>query len=1443
MKKRILSIVLAVLMLLSVLPTTALAAEESVAPQNVVTAEQGGVKVEKRAEWTDEKNGKAKITFTLTGGTMTSLDIPKTDIVLVIDKSASMSKNGSPKMNNAKKAAVSFVDKFFGTGADQGYKDKVQIAVVSYSDSATTNVGLTNQKERLTSAINGISAKGGTHIQAGIHLAQQILDADKREKVKKLIVVLSDGEPTYSYPFTATGTFTGCTKTNWWEDCNARLTSYGAFTAVYSKTIGDGTSFSGMETDNGIFNWNWENSGNASVSGTCNKNHDRTQYGAYAVNGTFTARGSSNHGVGTIWEAKQAKAKGTEIFAVGFDIGSSGNAYNTMTGVATDAEHYKAATTTDISFIFNTIADTITQAIAKDAKLTDPLGTGFTLTTSEGGTTYTENVGDLSEKPTKIEFEIQYDTAHPAAGETLPTNNGATLTYTDANGTQQTIRIGNPELENLARTVTYVDENGNAYTDEAHKEKPHWYGDTVTLAPAPTKEGYTFNGWTPTGVTIAEGENSFEMPKNNVTLKASWIKNTKTLTITKNWEGTTEKPTVTFLLTQKKNDVPTNYTRTFMLDGEVDTGSEVVETAPWTATIEVPVKDTDGTAFEYSVRETEIGDISVTIPGGDVYVTAPNPDGSAYNVVKWHIDFLADYQENTYSFTNTYTALEHDYEVEYKFVGTEKPDNVTVPSKVEGLYKGQRIALARVSTSQAGWTFNGWYSTADCGEGDKVGDPGSTYEVKGSAILYGEWTYQAPQPETATLSFEFKSGTEDKDLPAGMPTEPKDVTEEVGKEVQLTNYTTTVDDNNGKWTFVGWYTDAGCTEAVADPYVMPNTDTKLYGKWTFTENTPETATLRFEFKSGTDGKNLPASGMPPAPSNVTEEVGTAVQLTNYTATVDDNNGKWSFDGWYEDEDLNDKINDTTYPMPVNGGTLYGKWTFTENTPEPQPGLSVEKKAYLVGEGDETTEITSATKVRPGDTIQYVITIRNTGDTVLNNLTVRDVFTAAAADDLVIEGGVLPENATLAKGGEIEIKATYVVQDNDVTVKNKVTVTTADVNGEDEVITDIDRGDVDGYGVSGWIKKIVESKKGTFKKDASFTFDIWADEDCTDRLKTIAISKEWAVTKDDYDVKAGMFSFEISENDFAKLDTKDDCKVIHVTERKGDIKGMTYDSDVVTMYLRRSPVVVNSLNIVGSYEATTNPMLDVAAPAEFTNVYKKPADKGETIKSGPQLNRDDHVAYIMGYPDGTVQPEGEITRAEACTIFFRLLTDSSRDYYFARTNDYSDVNRGDWFNNAISTLSNAGIVTGYNDGTFRPNQPITRGEMAKIIANFANLKSGGKTFTDLAGHWSKSYVELAAGNGWIAGYPDGSFRPDQKITRAETVTMINRVLDRVPAKESRLLSRSIMLTFPDNKPGDWYYIAIQEASNSHEYQRSVYETTGDEMWTKLIDNVDWTKLEK
>ena len=208
----------------------------------------------------------------------------------------------------------------------------------------------------------------------------------------------------------------------------------------------------------------------------------------------------------------------------------------------------------------------------------------------------------------------------------------------------------------------------------------------------------------------------------------------------------------------------------------------------------------------------------------------------------------------------------------------------------------------------------------------------------------------------------------------------------------------------------------------------------------------------------------------------------------------------------------------------------------------------------------------------------------------------------------------------------------------------------------------------------------------------------------------------------------------------------------------------------------------------------------------------------------------------------MRPGGSITRAEATTIFFRLLTEESRSQFWATENRYSDVAAGQWYNNAVSTMTRAGIVNGYPDGTFRPNAPITRAEMAKIIALFAKLDKSTDRFPDAAGHWAEAYIRLAAGNGWIEGYPDGTFRPNQSITRAETVTMIDRVLERVPKDESRLLPHETMLTFPDCRPGQWFYIAVQEAANSHIYERAASEQHGDEQWKELRDNRDWTRLE-
>ena len=227
-----------------------------------------------------------------------------------------------------------------------------------------------------------------------------------------------------------------------------------------------------------------------------------------------------------------------------------------------------------------------------------------------------------------------------------------------------------------------------------------------------------------------------------------------------------------------------------------------------------------------------------------------------------------------------------------------------------------------------------------------------------------------------------------------------------------------------------------------------------------------------------------------------------------------------------------------------------------------------------------------------------------------------------------------------------------------------------------------------------------------------------------------------------------------------------------------------------------------------------------------------------------LNTADHFAYIVGYGNGEVRPQNNITRAEVATIFFRLLTDDVRDENLTKTNRYPDVAATSWYNTAVSTLSSMGIITGYPDGTFRPNAAITRAEFAAIAARFDN--DGDKTaakFSDIATHWAKDEISIAYNNGWITGYPDGTFGPQRNITRAETATMINRVLDRVPSEESHLLSRGVMQIWPDANPGDWFYLAMQEATNSHDYERNAKWAAADEQWTALRETRDWKALEQ
>ena len=239
-----------------------------------------------------------------------------------------------------------------------------------------------------------------------------------------------------------------------------------------------------------------------------------------------------------------------------------------------------------------------------------------------------------------------------------------------------------------------------------------------------------------------------------------------------------------------------------------------------------------------------------------------------------------------------------------------------------------------------------------------------------------------------------------------------------------------------------------------------------------------------------------------------------------------------------------------------------------------------------------------------------------------------------------------------------------------------------------------------------------------------------------------------------------------------------------------------------------------------YEPDENPIADYILPALW-------------------LNTKDHYSYLIGYADGTVKPEGKITRAEVATIFFRLLTDDARAKFWSSTNDYTDVPADKWYNNAISTLSNMGVIGGYADGTFRPDAPISRAEFAKIAVSFSNVAdlSYRGYFADVKeSDWFSGFVAAAKDAGLIEGYNDGTFQPEKAITRAEVCTIVNRTLGRKPSASHMKISDRI--DWPDVSVTDWYYEAIMEATNSHTYQMGQRVET----WNDKLPQRDWALLE-
>ena len=523
------------------------------------------------------------------------------------------------------------------------------------------------------------------------------------------------------------------------------------------------------------------------------------------------------------------------------------------------------------------------------------------------------------------------------------------------------------------------------------------------------------------------------------------------------------------------------------------------------------------------------------------------------------------------------------------------------------------------------------------------------------------------------------------------------------------------------------------------------------------------------------------------------------------------------------EDVTNGTIDNAATADINeDGTPDAKHEIT--TPTGEPSLIVDKTA-----SEETVQV--------GAPITYTIEVKNDGYSVINNVVVRDTLWTedtelTATGDVtgtyqVDEDGGKYYISEMKPGQTLTITYTYTPTEAG-TLTNKVEVTAdnlpdgekpsdevtvevtpepvssltvnkslAQVNGSDYTVGKVSVGDKLTYTIQ------VTNTGNTTLSGVTVEDSLWNDGD------SIQVDGELAYVAD-----GGTYTIK---HDIAS----------------GDTVTITYT--YIVLRSDAGDTLTNTATVTTDGGTTGEDTTET--PVKPVTPIRPPVDPDK-----PELNTEDHYAYIVGYEDGSVQPEGDITRAEVATIFFRLLTDESRNEFWSQTNNYSDVSEDAWYNNAVSTLSNAGIIDGYEDGTFKPDGNITRAEFATIAVRFFEATyDGGDLFSDIAGHWAQDYINEAANAGIVDGYPDGTFQPQQLITRAEAMTMVNRTIDRHPHEDHLLAD---MIVWPDNPETAWYYEQVQEATNSHEYTMNTDDEQNPyEIWTELLPNRDWSELEK
>ena len=707
-------------------------------------------------------------------------------------------------------------------------------------------------------------------------------------------------------------------------------------------------------------------------------------------------------------------------------------------------------------------------------------------------------------------------------------------------------------------------------------------------------------------------------------------------------------------------------------------------------------------------------------------------------------------------------------------------------SPLKAYLESNNIALDQPGYTHTEWYNWDWYAWEDhaVGANAKVNGWTNVY-VAYKAIPYGvTYSYHNSVPAEVmdTLPTDKGTYTVKDQVPVQIPT---------AKEVAVDGY---------KWTFKGWQLDG--KDVKSEKVNMTVGGLHFKGIWECEALPAAEYPVTYEYVSGTEGAALPWNVFVPV-NKYTYAEGEKVTTAMKPDDVVFGEYTWKFQGWT----LNGTAvaPNTQVPMAKGGLHFVGTWIRTSAQDEEYPVTY----SYVSGvEGVELPEEVKATLPVNKDT--YTIGQQVPTAAKPANVTVGDYIWSLKAWKLG-DNEIVPNNSVPMVEGGLNFVGIW--------TREKATVTvTFDANGGTVAPTSktITKGStltlptpvLSGYSFDGWFTE----KTGGTQVNAGATFD----KDTTLYAHwTKKSSSGGGSSSRDYDYTLRYVTNggkSIASETKSKRWTKDYEDLPMPTRAGYRFDGWYYDSALKN-------------EVTG----------DVKVNSRTVTLYA-----GWIGSSVPDsLNGEDHFAYVQGYADGTVRPNTPVTRAQVATILFRLLDESVRKEYLTENNTFTDVASNYWANTAISTMANMGVFKGRTADRFDPNAPITRGEFAAVCARFDDSKvKTTETYSDIDGYWAANEILRAAALGWVQGYQDGSYRPNNSITRAQVVTMINRVLCRMPEKNADLLKG--MSSFTDCAEDDWCYLAIQEATNSHDYKTksgSIHEK-----WTDLNTAPDWSRFE-